>query len=434
MVSYYFPPLVGIASERAASRAESMDRLGWDVRVVTVRDGHYHRVDEPREFGFPVIRTRSLELSRIVRAAYARAAGDGRPGQTGPEDGAVRPLRTGSLGARLRRWVREWTYIPDAQVGWIPFAAVGSVRAVLDGRRGAVILSTSVPYSAHLAAWLAAGVTRSLWVAEFRDPWSTAHESRLPRSAIRRRLDRALERAIVKRADHVVVTSESTRNGMLAAHGGLTPERITVVMNGFVPVPDARRPDPDEPCEFLYAGTVDPGERPDVILDAFSRLEAKAPGTFLLRILGPEEPWRSAGDEPPAWIRFEGVVTAAAAREAMVRGSALLLLQGHPAYGQILRGKAFEYIGARRPILAVLPPEAEMAQILRDHADVRVVAAYDVEQIAAELERLVEEHRAGALAEPRVPEERTLSLTRDAQARTLDEILGRIRSSPEGVS
>jgi len=429
MLSYYFPPLVGIASERASSRAESMTDLGWDVRVITVRDGHYHTVSELSTFEFPVIRTRSVEFSRIARRLYTAALRGRTVADVDATDGTIKPLSTGSRGARVRRWVREWTYIPDAQVGWIPFALLGAVRAAFPARKHALILSTSVPYSAHLAAWAAAGLSRAPWVAEFRDPWTTAHESRLPESRLRRQLDRAMERAIITRADHVVVTSETTRAGLLAAHPSLSPSRVTVVMNGFIPTADPPRPDSGERCEIVYAGTVDPGERPDVVLAALERLEARHPGRFLLRIVGPSGPWLKESQGRPDWLQCDGIVTPSAARDAMLAGSVLLLLQGHPAYTQILRGKAFEYIGARRPIVAVVPPECEMAGILRDHADVRIVPSYDVEELSNEFERLVEEHERGELAGARVPEEMTQSLTREAQARILDGILKDVLAS-----
>lgn len=233
----------------------------------------------------------------------------------------------------------------------------------------------------------------------------------------------ALERLIVGRADHVIVTSATTRTNLLAAHPRLSPERVSVVMNGFVPTGELPAPAPEEPCCFVYAGTVAPGERPDVLLRAFERLAAVNPGGFRFRVLGPREPWRSPGGQIPPWLELAGVVTPAEARNAIVAATATILLQHHPGRTEILSGKAFEYIGARRPILAVVQEKSEMAQLLRTHADARLVPAYDVDLLATELQRLVEEHSRGALTGPTVPRERVEALARDSQALVLDGIL-----------
>lgn len=419
-LSYYFPPLVGIASERAAARANNLRRLGWDVAVITVRHGHYHTVRQEQEHEFPVIRTPSLEISRVIRRIYGVVTGD-RSVVASERAGVMREMPTGRVGARIRRWVREWIYVPDAQVGWIPFATAAAWRAVR-GSRSAVIISTSVPYSSHFAAYLAAMLSKSAWVAEFRDPWGTAHEGRLPRSRRRRRLDRVLEGFILDRCDHIVVTSETTKRDLVAGYAGLDPDRVTVVMNGFVPMPDRRRPHPQEPCRFVYAGTVADGERPDIVMAAFDRLRRRT-DRFEFLVLGPVDPWLSDSEALPGWLKLAGVVTPTAAREAILESSAVVLLQAGAAHAQVLSGKAFEYIGARRPIVAVVAPASEMAELLKSHADVRIVPGYDVDALEAELARLVEEHQAGRLAEPTVRVDLTEPLTREAQSRILDRVL-----------
>lgn len=418
-VSYYFPPLVGIASERASARAENLRMLGWDVTVVTVRKGHYHIVEQPHEFAFTVIRTASLELSRVIRRAYATASA--RPSEARTVGGAVKPVETSDSGARLRRWVREWIYIPDAQVGWVPFATFAAARAA--SCPGSVIFSTSVPYSAHLAACLAARWRGARWIAELRDPWSTAAAELLPTSKLRRKLDQALERFLLARADHVILTSATTRRNLLRAHPALDPDRVSVVMNGFVPLPEGPRPAPDEPCCFVFTGTVSDGERPDALLAAFAQIEAKSPGRFRFRVFGPPRPWILPSTPTPTWLELAGVVTPSAARQAIVASNATVLLQHNPARAQVLSGKAFEYIGARRPIIAVIPPESEMAEILDEYSDARIVASYDIDTLAEELERLITEHTSGLLDEPTVPEELISPLERTEQAKILDRIL-----------
>jgi hypothetical protein len=175
--------------------------------------------------------------------------------------------------------------------------------------------------------------------------------------------------------------------------------------------------------EITYAGTVAPGEDVRPVLAALDHVHEIARGSFRLRVLGPPDPWRDASltDQRP-WLELDGVVSSSRAREAMAQSSALLLLQWHPAYFGVLPGKAFEYIGTRRPILALVPAASEMEMLINDHADARVLHPHECADLEPAVMRLLDQHRRGTLQQPRVPESSTAPLWRREQARQLAEI------------
>src|SRR6188472_2939736 len=113
LLAYYFPPLTGIAGERAASLSGHLAALGWGPTVITPSRGFYHRTSTWEASGVRVVRTRSVELSRIIRGIYSR-------GQGGDDGGTIRAAEIGRVGESARRFVRDFVYIPDAQIGWIP--------------------------------------------------------------------------------------------------------------------------------------------------------------------------------------------------------------------------------------------------------------------------------------------------------------------------
>jgi hypothetical protein len=420
LIAYYFPPLVGIASERAEALSRHLQGFGWDPVVVTVRDGHYHRALEAERPAVPVVRTRSVELSRLFRSGYAAAVNGGQA----VEETTVHALETGRAGAAARRVARAFLYVPDAQVGWIPFAASAARRALAAAGGDGVVFSTSVPYSAHFAAMSVARRRRVPWVAELRDPWSTSRSPGRTQSRLRRQLDRRLERRVVARADHIVVTSEGSREELLETAGGLDRDRISVVRNGFEPTPEGRPPPADEPMTILYAGTVAPGEDMGPVLEALDRVHARHTDAFRLRVLGPTGAWGSAPDRP--WLSLEGTVTPSDARQAMGDSSVLLLVQMHEAYRTIIPGKCFEYIGVRRPVLALVPHGSEMEALLLKHADVRLVNAGRAGQLESTVEGLLTEHRRGQLQAPRVPTSITAPLARREQAKQLAQIFEQV--------
>jgi hypothetical protein len=424
MLAYYFPPLTGVASDRAVSLASGLSDLGWEPVVITAVNGFYHRTAESSAHPFAVIRTRSAELSRAVRGAYAGATAATSSGSSL----TVAPVQAGRVGETLRRLVREWLYMPDAQIGWFPFAVRAAQHRLAADGGASVVLSTSVPFTSHLAAMRIARRRGLPWIAEFRDPWSTARWPDRTESAARRRVNLAIERRIVDAADHILVTSQSTLAEFISTHPTLGADRISVITNGFTPLPTAQQPGPSEPMELVYAGGVTAGEDLEPLIRALDRVYSDDPEAFTLKVLGPAEPWTrfASGSDDRPWLELEGVVSPARAREAVVRGSALLLVQRNPAYDTTLPGKAFEYIGSRRPIIAIISPDREVATMLRARSDVRLVAPGAIDSVGAEVERLIAEHRAGTLQGPRVPREVVAPLERSEQARQLAEILGRV--------
>ncbi len=422
-LAYYFPPLAGIASDRAASLTTLLPSCGWEPIVITARTGLYHRAAEASFPSVKVERTRSFEMSRALRAAYVGLVGSA----ASPESTTLTSVSVGRAGSRLRDLVREYVYVPDAQVGWIPFAARAAASSARMSGSRAVLWSSSVPYSAHVAAMLAARRTGVPWVAEFRDPWTTAHPLNLPRSNLRRSLNLLIERRIVTSADHVVVLAETLRTRLLDRHPGLPPSRVSVVTNGFMPRRAGSPPPPEEQMSILYAGVVAPWEDPSPVLAALDRVHVRRPGSFRMVVLGPPEPWleqRHQADRP--WLELRGVVSPSEANEAMRHSSVLLVVQNHPAYRIILPGKAFQYIGSRRPILAVVPADWELTGMLRQYSDLRHVDPGDQAGLASNVEALLAEHADGTLQQPRVSEELIAPLHRAEQAKQLAAIFDRL--------
>jgi len=63
----------------------------------------------------------------------------------------------------------------------------------------------------------------------------------------------------------------------------------------------------------------------------------------------------------------------------------------------ISTGKLFEYLGARKPILASVPEEGEIAQVVRASGNGVVTPPDDVESIATALEDYYQRYRKGLL-------------------------------------
>jgi glycosyltransferase involved in cell wall biosynthesis len=199
-------------------------------------------------------------------------------------------------------------------------------------------------------------------------------------------LNRRLETSVLREADRVVVTSESTREDFCALVPGIEGSKVITITNGFDEDDFASAetwlagadadcgPKPLLDCPVLHAGQLNP-ERP---LDAY----LAGLRLFLERS---DAPTRSAAhtlflgghyDADVVRVRESGLaesVVFAPSRPhresvgALLSARVLLLLeQDSPRGGLILPGKIFEYLRSGRPILAVVPVDGAAARLVRD--------------------------------------------------------------------
>jgi hypothetical protein len=163
MIAYYFPPLGGIGSIRAAKFAQYLPAWGWSPTIVTPANAPHPEDPSLEHDERCVIRTRSFELSRFGK----RLVRPGGQEAKGPDYGTV--------ASTARQLAHRYLYFPDAQVGWYPFALRAARQAMVKTRYDA-IFSSSVPITAHLVAHRLQRASGVPWVAEFRDPWADAGE------------------------------------------------------------------------------------------------------------------------------------------------------------------------------------------------------------------------------------------------------------------
>ncbi len=344
--------------------------------MVTVKRGLYHRDAGYRAPPARTLRTRAPEPTKLLAVLRDRPA-DSATGRQGVGE----PVGGPALD-RVRRLVRDYLYLPDALVPWIPFAVAGVRRALRTAPGRAVLMSTSVPYSAHLAALAVARSEGVPWIAEFRDPWSLTDDRIRPRSRARKWVDAALEARVVAAASGVVVTSELTRAEMLRTYPGLD-SRCWVVRNGFEPLagPTPAPPEPTAPLELVHAGSV----RPEI---PWSRC---CEASTVLRRRGRVRSGCASSGRPslgaPApsalggldWLHLDGLVDPAAAQRAAAAASAGVLLRPGEVNRQYVSAKLMDYLGSRRPILGLISPTGEMAQLAAEYGDLRLVEPYTEE-------------------------------------------------------
>ncbi len=425
LITYYFPPSGGPGVQRTLKFARYLPAFGWRPTVLTVRpeDAAYPDLDPTLAGELPsdvrAERTRAWD----PYALYARLLGKEKS-----ETVSVGFLGEAEVGwkERLARWIRANVFLPDARVGWTPFAIRRGLRLLREDAYDA-IFTTGPPHSTHLIGWALARRTGVPWVADFRDLWTEIdYAHKLPTTALARRIDAALERSVLKAASTVtVVTPTWKRNLARHAEG-----RCEVIRNGFDPADfEAGAPALDPAFTVAHLGNLNDARNPQALWQALKALKALAwQPPPRVRLIGNVDPVvmraaRARGVE--ALVEAEPYVPHAEAVRVMRRSALLLLMIDRvPHQEGRIPGKLYEYIASGRPVLGLGPPEGDAAQVLEEAGAGRMFAHDDAGGVVDFLQEHYAAWTAGTPRQGAAPEA-AAPYSRRRQTQALADLLNK---------
>lgn len=382
IITYYFPPAGGPGVQRSLKFVCYLRDFGWEPIVLTTRNGAYPERDVSLLEDVPkntkVYRTRAPDPFRCYARFTSRA-----------DHQAIRlgSFATGSTNRkeRLARWVRANLFLPDARLGWIPFALQRG-RRILDGEQIDALLTTGPPHSTHLIGWALHAGTETPWIADFRDPWvDINYYAELPHSRAALKFDALLEKAVLRNASAVTTVSPSWRQMLTRKVCSGATKAVVVIHNGF-DFQDFRSADVCDPAHFLlsYVGSLYASRNPVTLWRALAKLRLQGEVTKLrLQLIGrADQPVLQSLNQhglDDITRHMEYVPHSEAIRH--MRQSAMLFFVIEPArYDRgMITGKLYEYMASGCPILSFGPLESDAAAILAETATGHLFDRDDIE-------------------------------------------------------
>jgi hypothetical protein len=258
--------------------------------------------------------------------------------------------------------------MPDATLGWVR-SAVAEGRRLLDDGDFDAILSSAGPPSSHLVAARLQRASGLPWIADYRDLWSENHWD--ARIAPFRWAERLFERRVLRGADSLTTVSFNLARRLERLHR----KPVELVFNGFDPADYPDRPPQLPGFVITYVGSLYwPGQDPTPLFRAIALLQDRS--DLDLDRLGLRLHFLGSGAGPlPELAQRHGIAgrvdfpATVSHPESLARQSAsgaLLLLSWSDPSEDVVFAKLFEYLGARRPVLAVGPTSPTMSHILRE--------------------------------------------------------------------
>jgi glycosyltransferase involved in cell wall biosynthesis len=373
MVAYFYPPRGGGGTQRTVKFAKYLPHFGITPIVLT-SGTHITKTFDP-----------SLETTeRVIRVPHKE------------------------LPSKLAR-LAELFFMPDAFSPWIK-DAVRAGKIAAKKNKIDVVYSTASPYCGHVVGMRLAESLHLPWIVDFRDLW-TSNALYAPHAPWQRRRHRALERSIYAKASHILATSP-TQKKVIIDEFGVAPEKISVITNGFDEEDFKTTEDVDgsavkekgAPLTISYLGSFYGKYAPTTFVEALKKLKRESAD------LAQRVRFNFIGDYDRGTLQLlddaqlsdvvsvRAYVPHAELTEIRKKTDAFLLYLP-PARAHIaamIPQKVFEYLAARKPILAIVP-SSDVADILNKTGGATIVDSGNSDAIARTIKEFIDGVRMGSV-------------------------------------
>ena len=414
IVSYFFPPFNAIGAVRVGKTAKYLREMGYEVKVISAMDQtllNTLALEIPKT---NVIYTKWFNVNKIFEWAFGR--------KKIATMGYTAAIEKNSLLRRLAYAYKIVFNLPDSQIGWYPYA-VSAGQSLIRQWRPDVIVASAMPITSLLVANSLAKKYGIPWVGELRDLWvDNPYLSYYPKW--RRHFEAKLERRVLGSACGLVSISDP-----LVAH---LRDRYTcpvsLVMNGFDPVdyPQSLEAGHSSEIHIVYTGMIYIGRRdPSPLFKAMAKLgvdKKRVKVSFYGRYLGTIHSLAMKYDVVDQVFVHEPVAYRDSLRIQAEADVLLLLLWNDSQEKGSYTGKLFEYLGARRPILAIGPQDNVATQLIVDRFAGVVFDSMNEEGLLAQLRAWIVLKKQGGML-PRLPEAVSEGYTRREQTQKLADFL-----------
>jgi glycosyltransferase involved in cell wall biosynthesis len=363
LISYYFPPCGGATVQRWLKWLPILVDKGFEVTVLTTKDGDYPVLDESLLSEIPpnitIIRTKTFQWKKIWNLFF----GNKKP----MPYGNISKNKEQNLINRILIWVRLNLIIPDIRKFWNPYALKKAIE-YLRTTPVDFVITTGPPHSTHLIGLKLKNKFNIKWIADWRDPWTSIYYLQLnPPSRISLYWHKKLENKVAQNADWNIVVSQH-----LASQ--LPTDKVSVIYSGY---DDKRIPAPispqtkteNKPFKLKFIGNITEGQRVDVLIQIIAKafpdedIELSFIGTNL------SEEYKSLLQNllPERYVCKNFLPHKEALKEMQDCQVLLLLINYYPGAEGMLTTKLFEYLASYNKILCLGPHNSEAEKLINHY-------------------------------------------------------------------
>ena len=359
IITYYWPPAGGSGVQRWLKFVKYFRNFGVEPVVYTVQNANYPICDETLindiPEGLEVLRQPIWEPNKIF-SLFGK--------QKTESAGFLNPNPT--FFGKIMQYIRANFFIPDARMFWVK-PSVNYLQNYLDKNKIDVIITTGPPHSVHLIGLQLKKKLNIPWIVDFRDPWTQIdyfHQLPLTKGSIKKHCK--LEKEVVSSANTVIVVGKTMNKNYQRFN-----KNIVTITNGFDLESNENSVELDSKFTITHIGLMNADRNPSMLWEVLAEIcktNIDFKNDFQLKLIGKidasvtkkiNEFKLSNNVEIVAYVSHNKVL------EFQKKSQVLLLIVNNvPSAKSIITGKIFEYLSAKRPILAIAPKNGDLAEIL----------------------------------------------------------------------
>jgi len=412
IISSDFPPLAGTNTQRIQSFVRYLPFYQWKSIVVT-RDVDDLPIIDSSELAWMFDDTEIIRISSPDIFKWRTRRNGVKPYDVKKRkhtESKVSGLENSFKGKKsnvflrlisqvIHSFFRLFLYHPDAEMPWAFNAARNSIK-VIKKQNIQVFLTSAPTYSTLVAGLLIKYKTDRKWVADFRDLW-VGRPGREVKNRFSGFVDNFLERAVIRKADKIILASPAWQAIFEQRYGALVKDKICVITNGYdlsklEGVLDNQSA-PSDVFRIALTGSMHKSESPAPFLEALGALYVEDKSLLegvQIRLTGYPGEEKGHLDSLIQQFGLQGKVVFVGVkphRECLLeqKQADVLLLCQSLGHKNTICAKSYEYMAAQKPIFALVSLDGMVANLLKQCGCATIVNYADVKMISKQLKQIL---------------------------------------------
>ena len=273
-----------------------------------------------------------------------------------------------SFFGKILQQIRANYFIPDARKFWIKPSVIFLKKYISENDID-VVISSGPPHSLHLIGMQLKKELDVKWISDFRDPWTAIdYFHQLPLTEKSKKKHFQLEKEVLENSDAVLVVGKTMKENYK-----VYSKNIHVITNGFDTDSNLESPKINLDTKFTitHIGMMNADRNPKVLWKVLSELcqeNQEFKEDLEIKLIG-KIATDVEGDLAENKLNVSKIdyVPHNEVKLYQKQSQVLLLVVNNvPSAKGIVTGKIFEYLQAKRPILAIGSEDGDLAEILND--------------------------------------------------------------------
>ncbi|MEI6865174.1 glycosyltransferase family 4 protein [Flavicella sp.] len=389
ILTYYWPPAGGSGVQRWLKFVKYLQGFGITPIVYTVDNPDFSIEDIGLSKDIP----EGIEvLKQPIWEPYQLVSFFSKGKKAKTNAGFLKSNQT--LFGRFSTYIRANYFIPDARMFWIK-PSVKFLEKYIKENSVDIIISSGPPHSLHKIALELKQKTNIKWISDFRDPWTDIdYFHQLPLTEKAKRKHFSMEQEVLENSDSVIVVGKTMRENYLKFN-----KKTVVITNGYDVDISVEKTKLDSKFSITHIGMMNEDRNPIILWKSLALLSNEIKGfseNFTIQLIGNldasvidaiRENGLMENTKLIAYLPHEEVY------EYQKKSQLLLLAVNNvPSAKGIITGKIFEYLVAKRPILAIGPIDGDLAEILRETNSGTIVNFTELEKIKEIIKRYYKDY------------------------------------------